>query len=225
MFKLKGEDLMIIGSQVAEHIFLYDHGVELFGAIVTLLAFLLTFANIKRTDERLEKDEKKRNIKTLKMIDLSTHKERMSIQQWALMFKMESDVITQEKYNILFSNYNINFETGNKKAFIIGEIANKYKVSDLEVELTHYLEIIKDNLNNNHVNLSLQSLERVTEKISYLNEAISYSKWFSDTETICNIIIAETRLPIESQREIEKIYKAYKTFNNLLADSSKGLID
>ncbi|MBF9296201.1 hypothetical protein I3V62_16020 [Staphylococcus epidermidis] len=159
------------------------------------------------------------------MIDLSTHKERMSIQQWALMFKMESDVITQEKYNILFSNYNINFETGNKKAFIIGEIANKYKVSDLEVELTHYLEIIKDNLNNNHVNLSLQSLERVTEKISYLNEAISYSKWFSDTETICNIIIAETRLPIESQREIEKIYKAYKTFNNLLADSSKGLID
>ena len=48
------------------------------------------------------------------MIDLSTHKERMSIQQWALMFKMENDVITQ-KYNILFSNYNVNFETENKK--------------------------------------------------------------------------------------------------------------
>ncbi len=225
MFKLKGEDLMIIGSQVAKHSFWYDHGVELFGAIVTLLAFLLTFTNIKRTDKRLEKDEKKRNIKTLKMIDLSTHKERMSIQQWALMFKMENDVITQEKYNILFSNYNINFETENKKAFIIGEIANKYKISDLEVELTHYLEIIKDNLNNNHVNLSLQSLERITEKISYLNEAINYSKWFSDTEAICNIIIADTKLPIESQSEIEKIYKEYKKFNNLLTDSSKGLID
>lgn len=216
---------MIIGSQVAKHSFWYDHGVELFGAIVTLLAFLLTFTNIKRTDKRLEKDEKKRNIKTLKMIDLSTHKERMSIQQWALMFKMENDVITQEKYNILFSNYNINFETENKKAFIIGEIANKYKISDLEVELTHYLEIIKDNLNNNHVNLSLQSLERITEKISYLNEAINYSKWFSDTEEICNIIIADTKLPIESQSEIEKIYKEYKKFNNLLTDSSKGLID
>lgn len=216
---------MIIGSQVAKHSFWYDHGVELFGAIVTLLAFLLTFTNIKRTDKRLEKDEKKRNIKTLKMIDLSTHKERMSIQQWALMFKMENDVITQEKYNILFSNYNINFETENKKAFIIGEIANKYKISDLEVELTHYLEIIKDNLNNNHVNLSLQSLERITEKISYLNEAINYSKWFSDTEAICNIIIANTKLPIESQSEIEKIYKEYKKFNNLLTDSSKGLID
>ncbi|WP_368868496.1 hypothetical protein [Staphylococcus epidermidis] len=216
---------MIIGSQVAKHSFWYDHGVELFGAIVTLLAFLLTFTNIKRTDKRLEKDEKKRNIKTLKMIDLSTHKERMSIQQWALMFKMENDVITQEKYNILFSNYNINFETENKKAFIIGEIANKYKISDLEVELTHYLEIIKDNLNNNHVNLSLQSLERITEKISYLNEAINYSKWFSDTEAICNIIIADTKLPIESQSEIEKIYKEYKKFNNLLTDSSKGLID
>ncbi|MHB7941518.1 hypothetical protein [Staphylococcus capitis] len=216
---------MIIGSQVAEHSFWYDHGVELFGAIVTLLAFLLTFTNIKRTDKRLEKDEKKRNIKTLKMIDLSTHKERMSIQQWALMFKMENDVITQKKYNILFSNYNVNFETENKKAFIIGEIANKYKISDLEVELTHYLEIIKDNLNNNHVNLSLQSLERITEKISYLNEAINYSKWFSDTEAIYNIIIADTRFPIESQREIEKLYKAYKKFNNLLADSSKGLID
>ena len=49
-----------------------NHGVELFGAIVTLLA--LTFTNIKRTDKRLEKDEKK-EYKTLKMIDLSTHKE------------------------------------------------------------------------------------------------------------------------------------------------------
>ena len=190
MFKLKGEDLMIIGSQVAEHSFWYNHGVELFGAIVTLLAFLLTFTNIKRTDKRLEKDEKKRNIKTLKMIDLSTHKERMSIQQWALMFKMENDVITQKKYNILFSNYNVNFETENKKAFIIGEIANKYKISDLEVELTHYLEIIKDNLNNYHVNLSLQSLKRITEKISYLNEAINYSKWFSDTEALITCVLS-----------------------------------
>lgn len=177
-------------SQVAEHSFWYNHGVELFGAIVTLLAFLLTFTNIKRTDKRLEKDEKKRNIKTLKMIDLSTHKERMSIQQWALMFKMENDVITQKKYNILFSNYNVNFETENKKAFIIGEIANKYKISDLEVELTHYLEIIKDNLNNNHVNLSLQSLKRITEKISYLNEAINYSKWFSDTEALITCVLS-----------------------------------
>ena len=39
----------------------------------------------------------------------------MSIQQWALMFEMENDVITQKKYNILFSNYNVNFETENKK--------------------------------------------------------------------------------------------------------------
>ena len=75
------------------------------------------------------------------------------------------------------------------------------------------------------MNLSLQSLERITEKINYLNEAINYSKWFSDTETICNIIIADTRLPMESQSEIEKIYKAYKKFNNLLVDSSKDLID
>ena len=216
---------MIIGSQVTEHSFLYDHGVELFGAIVTLLAFLLTFANIKRTDERLEQDEKKRNIKTLKMIDLATHKERMSIQQWASIFRKEGNVATQEKYNILFSNYNMNFETENKKAFIVGEIANKYQICDLEVELTHYLEIIKDNLNNNHVNLSLQSLERVNEKISYLNEAINYSKWFGDTEVICNIIIADTKLPIESQSEIEKIYKEYKKFINLLEDSSKGLIN
>lgn len=93
-------------------------------------------------------------------------------------------------YNILFSNYNVNFETENKKAFIIGEIANKYKISDLEVELTHYLEIIKDNLNNNHVNLSLQSLKRITEKISYLNEAINYSKWFSDTEALITCVLS-----------------------------------
>ena len=216
---------MIIGSQVTEHSFLYDHGVELFGAIVTLLAFLLTFANIKRTDKRLEQDDKKRNIKTLKMIDLATHKERMSIQQWASIFRKEGNVATQEKYNILFSNYNMNFETENKKAFIVGEIANKYQICDLEVELTHYLEIIKDNLNNNHVNLSLQSLERVNEKISYLNEAINYSKWFGDTEVICNIIIADTGLPIEAQSEIEKTYKEYKNFNNLLEASSKDLID
>lgn len=62
-------------------------------------SFLLTFTNIKRTDKRLEKDEKK-EYKNFKMIDLSTHKERMSIQQWALMFKMENDVITQK--NIIY---------------------------------------------------------------------------------------------------------------------------
>ena len=61
------------------------------------------------------------------------------------------------------------------------------------------------------MNLSLQSLERVNEKISYLNEAINYSKWFGDTEVICNIIIADTGLPIEAQSEIEKHIRNIKT--------------
>ena len=56
----------------------------------------------------------------------------MSIQQWALMFKWKM-MLSLKKYNILFSNYNVNFETENKKAFIIGEIANKYKISDLKL--------------------------------------------------------------------------------------------
>ena len=43
---------------------------------------------------------RKKEYKNFKMIDLSTHKERMSIQQWALMFKMENDVITQK--NIIY---------------------------------------------------------------------------------------------------------------------------
>ncbi|MGW7811111.1 hypothetical protein AST00_11155 [Staphylococcus equorum] len=227
---------MVIGTQIAENSFWYDHGVELGAAIVTLLAFLVTFFNIIRTNkklkddernrnEELEQGEKKRNKKTLKMIDLVTHKERMSIQQWALIFAKEMNVTTQEKYNIMFSNYNINFETENKNAFIVGKIANKYTIRDLEVELTHYLEIIKDNLNNNHGNLSWQSLEKVNEKISCLNEAINYSKWFDNTEEICNIIIADTRFPVESQSEIEKTYKAYKNFINLLEVSSKSLLD
>ncbi|WP_165380252.1 hypothetical protein, partial [Staphylococcus aureus] len=67
--------------------------VELGAAIVTFLAFVLSFINIRSTDKRLEDDERKRaekeerewqekNEKTLKLIDLATYNERMGIQQW-----------------------------------------------------------------------------------------------------------------------------------------------
>ena len=227
---------MVIGTQIAGNNFWYDHGVELGAAIVTLLAFLLTFINIRRTDkklkedehkrnEKLEQDERKKNEKTLKMIDLVTYKERTSIHQWALSFTKEMNVTTQEKYSVMISHHNLNFETDNKKAFIVGEIANKYKVCELEGVLTHYLEIIKENLNNNHVNLSLQSLEKVNDKISDLNEAINQSKRFSDIDEIANIIIADKILPLKSQSNIEGQYKQYKNFIKLLEKSSESLLD
>lgn len=226
---------MVIGSQIAENSFWYDHGVELGAAIVTFLAFVLSFINIRRTDKRLEDDERKRaekeeresqekNEKTLKLIDLATYNERMVIQQWSCFFKKENDVTAREKYHILVSTH-INEETENKQAFIVGEIANKYKFADLENELINFLEIIKENLNNNHINLNLQSLDRINNKISDLNEAINKSKQFKDIGKIINTIMADLVMPPGSHSEIEKQYKAYKNFSELLKKVSKSLLE
>lgn len=240
---------MVIGTQIAGNSFWYDHGVELLGVIVALLGvkvtllgamatlagFWLSFHNIRKTNEKIKEDERKRdekeerdeqekNEKTLKLIDLATYNERMSIQQWSYFFIKEKNVTTQEKYPILVSTY-INRNTENKRAFIVGEIANKYKFADLEDELINFLEIIKGNLNNNHINLSLESLDIVNRKISNLNEAIDKNKRFKDIGEVINIISADLEMRVESQIEIDKQYKAYENFSKLLEKIAKGLLD
>ncbi|MCD8860191.1 hypothetical protein [Staphylococcus gallinarum] len=140
--------------------FWYDHGVELGGAIVTLLAFLLTFFNIRRTDKKLKEDERKRNDKqeledkkindkTLKMIDLVTKKERDSIKQCAMVLTSKKDIVTKEKYNITsYSKFyrNTTIETQNKLAFILFKRAVYSYDYKIENELNNYMLDLKNSL-------------------------------------------------------------------------------
>ena len=217
--------------------FWYDHGVELLGAIVTLAAFLLSFYNIKRTDnkikederkrnEKLEQDEKKKNDKTLKMIDLVTQKERDNIKHCATVLVAKKDFISREKYNITsYSKFYMNrtVETDNKHAFILYKRATYSSDSKIEDELKNYLETIKECLNKNHVNLI--SLEKLNYKIAKINEGTNKSKRLTNLSEIYSTILADSRLPVESQYDTEKLYNEYENFIKLLMEISAGLMD
>lgn len=228
---------MVIGSQIIENSFWYDHGVELGGAIVTLLAFLLTFFNIRRTDKKLKEDERKRNDKqeledkkvndkTLKMIDLVTKKERDNIKQCAMVLVSKKDVITRGKYNITsYSKFYMNttIETQNKLAFILFKRAVYSSDYKIENELENYLETIKECINKNHVNLN--SLEKINDKITKINEGINRSKSLTNLSEIYSTILGERKLPVESQNETEKLYDGFEKFIKLLIEISESLID
>ncbi|HDL0574817.1 hypothetical protein ACJ41M_13405 [Staphylococcus aureus] len=217
--------------------FWYDHGVELVGAIITLLAFLLTFFNIRRTDKKLKEDERKRNdkqeledkkinYKTLKMIDLITIKERDSIKRCAMALVSKKYIVAREKYDITsYTKFYMNdtIQTQNKQAFILYKRAfysYDYKIED---ELNNYLETIKECINKNHLNLN--SLEKLNDKITKINEGINRSKHLTNLSEIYSTILAERMLPVYSQNETEKLYDGFEKFIKLLIEISECLID
>ncbi|GGB90320.1 hypothetical protein [Staphylococcus nepalensis] len=215
---------MVIGLQIAKHSFWYDHGVELLSALVTLAAFIFTFWNITNTNKKMYSDEIKKNDKTLKMIDLVTQKQRKNIGNFVIELEKLKEFEDRENYEIL-SPFSLTINSKNKHAFILGERAEYFYYNDIEKELNDYLETMKEILNNNHVNLNLRSLEKITDKINNLNNAINQSMRITDIGDVYSIILADSKLPIESQSKIEEMYEAYDVFIELLRETSKKLIE
>lgn len=213
---------MIIGSKITDNNFLYDHGVEAISAALTLLALIVSLSSFLYTNRKLKKDEQNKNRKTLQMIDLVTKKEQNNIRNYIIMLERKKDVLSRGEYEVI-SPVGMRLFVQNKKAFIISERANYINENKLGNELENYLELIKVQLNNNHVNLSLDSLEKITDKINELNNAINQYERISDMGEIYNTILIDSRLPIESQNEIKKLYKEYENFVELLRGISLNI--
>ncbi|WP_414076584.1 hypothetical protein, partial [Staphylococcus aureus] len=82
---------------------------------------------------------------------------------------------------------------------------------------------IKECINKNHLNLN--SLEKLNDKITKINEGINRSKHLTNLSEIYSTILAERMLPVYSQNETEKLYDGFEKFIKLLIEISECLID
>ncbi|MCT6558713.1 MULTISPECIES: hypothetical protein [Staphylococcus] len=122
----------VIGS--IEHNYLYEHGAELLGSIITGLAFIFTFVKLYIDTKKEANTEKVQNEKTLIMLDLISEK---------YIGKIEF----LENFKLI------------KEIYIINQI-NKFKD-----ELTKILS-------NQHINLQLNFLEKINDKLNVLSELL-----------------------------------------------------
>ncbi|WP_049336764.1 hypothetical protein [Staphylococcus hominis] len=63
---------IILNTQ--EHGYIYEHGAELLGSIITGIAFIFTFIKMIIDNNKDKKIEEEKNKKTLKMLDLISEK-------------------------------------------------------------------------------------------------------------------------------------------------------
>lgn len=205
---------------------LYEHGIELVSAIVTTIAFLFTFANVIWTNYKFKLEEQNKNIKTLNMIDLLTKEERKNMESYAnsLTHTVQQAGDMDEYLIVLPFTYKV-LKSKNKKAKVIEKRIECIIEKDVKKELENYVNVLKENINNNHVNLNLQSLEKVTDKISWLNEAIDLSENLSNTERIYQDISAENEFSPDLQTITNRLYYSYDRLIEVLKKSSRSLVE
>lgn len=203
--------------------FWYDHGVELGAAIVTLIAFLFTFWNINRTNKRQEIEEQKRNDRTLKMIDLVTQKQIEKLREInkEVSEKLETEPKPDYKdlYDLNIDKRVTNFYTQIKVSVTLNDVAKYIKDNELSETLINYQEKIKDMLINQHANLNLEALEKITTKLEDIEKALKEYDKLKTYTYVSNIILAEQK------DKIQKELKKYEEFNELMKKLTTKLID
>ncbi|MCJ1780370.1 hypothetical protein [Mammaliicoccus sciuri] len=160
--------------------FLYDHGVELIAAIVTFLAFCLTFISILLKIKKDKDNEKKRNHKTLQMIDLITVNYREELKE---IIKKINDIeksLGTPSYIGDIPMYNINFEKGKSpwnnekhetplyKSYVIFSKFNYLTSETIRNHINSYDSEIKNLVSNHHLNLNNDSIDKISTKLTQL---------------------------------------------------------
>src|SRR5699024_4276136 len=193
--------------------FWYDHGVELFSAIVTLAAFLFTFDNVIRTNNRQVREEQKKNEKTLKMIDLATREKTEKIKKInkkiSEKIEIEHEPDDNGFYDLNIDKQAINFETKIKILVTVNDVAKYIKDSELPLTLVNYQEKIKSMLVSQHTNLNLKTIEKITTRLESIENALNKLYELKTYTYVSNLIIREEEN--EAQKEFEK----YKKLNAL----------
>lgn len=160
--------------------FLYDHGVELIAAIVTFLAFCLTFISILLNIKKDKDNEKKRNHKTLQMIDLITVNYREEFKE---IINEINDIEKSPGKPIYIADipkYSIKIEKSKSpwnsekhetplyKSYVILSKFNYLTSETIRNHINSYDSEIKNLVSNHHLNLNNDSIDKISTKLTQL---------------------------------------------------------
>lgn len=181
---------IIISTQ--EHGYFYEHGAELLGAIITALAFVYTFRRIYKENKKEKDNEREKNQKTLKMLDLISGK---YIENIDFIKEQLNDVrhgstlqigIGKEKpaYQIDLQNIESNnimhrkkvYHTHSFDKYCILESFKRIKENNTKEIIENYKDEITKILSNQHLNINLKSLDKINNKINTLSELLEKLK-------------------------------------------------
>ncbi|WP_426392561.1 hypothetical protein [Mammaliicoccus sciuri] len=230
------------GELLNRYNFLYDHGVESIAAIVTFLAFGLTFYNIWYTNKKDKDNEKKSNHKTLQMIDLITNSHRQNIKDILKIIDdfggivsapVNGDGIAMNKIEFKEDIAPIKHFTTYKTPFYDSYVAfskyNYIKGGTIKEIIDSYDDEIKNLVSNHHLNLNNDSLDKITQKLmnlKILKEKISeldlesYMRFEASNKYK---IYGDSSLEEEHNKYIAKINRKLDEIYNLIKDAQESI--
>lgn len=157
-------------------------------AIVTALAFLVTFGKLIYDGIEKKKEIKNREQKTLYMLDLVFENETQIILKnisyideirtnatFHKFFKDKYFVGFHENDNEEYSKLMIpvrSIETLNQDIYFIATAYKYIYENKMKDSIRTYKQNIKNTVKNHHLNLSSESLDKVNRKLEILNEVI-----------------------------------------------------
>ena len=163
----------VIGA--IEHNYLYEHGAELLGSIITGLAFIFTFVKLY-IDTKKEANTEKVKMKTLIMLDLISEKyigkieflenKLIDIKQgFAIKIGLDEE---QQTYQINLKDIESSnqmhfkeiFHTNSFDKYFILESFKLIKESYIINHINKFKDELTKILSNQHINLQLNSLEK-----------------------------------------------------------------
>ncbi|MCH4379948.1 hypothetical protein [Staphylococcus haemolyticus] len=214
---------IILSTQ--EHGYLYEHGAELLGSIITTIAFIFTFIRMNIENNKDEKNEEEKNEKTLKMLDLISEKHIENIKNIRKELENAKGSIhimigvnnNKQTYQIDLKNIDSTNTMHIKKIYNTYSsdtysILNSFKIikeNNTEKILEDYKDELTTVLSNQHINLNLKSLNKINSKINTLTSSLNNVKQMDD---LINIIEASADEEINdpSYEKKEKIKEQEK---------------
>jgi hypothetical protein len=166
--------------------------IDFMAASATVGAFLYTFKNIRDNSVKEKNNQIIKNKKTLYLIDLITEKYREDISkiinkiyeiEYGDKMKINFDN-TEYKYQIIFEDLKPPFpgvetiETEFEDVYIIIETYKNLNDPFIQETIENYLKEIKKIISSQHLNLDLNSLEKINKRLKNLNKIIKNIKMF-----------------------------------------------
>ncbi|RRI62709.1 hypothetical protein EIM10_30595 [Pseudomonas aeruginosa] len=189
---------IIFNAQVQQY--LYEHGAELLGSVVTTLAFIYTFTKMLIDNNKDKKTEEIRNKKTLKMLDLISQKHIENIRKELENAKTGIHVMIgindrKPTYQINLENVDSTNSMHMKKIYNTyssdtHSILNSFKIikeNNTEKILEEYKDELTTILSNQHINLNLDSLNKINNKINILTSSLNNVKQMDELINIIEI--------------------------------------
>ncbi len=230
------------GELLNRYNFFYDHGVESIAALVTFLAFSLTFISILHNNKKDKDSEIQRNYKTLQMIDLITVNYREELEK--VLIEINDIELTLNTFDYLggIPKYSIKFEKGkypwNKesyytslyKSYIIISKFNYLTSETMRSHINRYDSEIKNLVSNHHLNLNNDSIDKITTKLTQLknlrtkiNELdfksfILYDFYYQD-----EIYKGNEKYTIEYEEKLEVVSKQINSIFILIKDAQESI--